>query len=48
MFLDFFLSLSVIVYRKATGFCMLILYSATLPKVFITSKEFSGGTFKFQ
>jgi hypothetical protein len=36
----FFLTLFIVVYRKATDFCELILYSATLLKLFMMSRGF--------
>jgi hypothetical protein len=40
VFLIAFLTCLLLVFRRATGFCMLILYPATVPKVFIRSKSF--------
>jgi hypothetical protein len=37
---------SLLVCRKATDFCMLSLYPATLPKVFMRAKRFFGGVFR--
>jgi hypothetical protein len=50
----FLISFSVcllLVFRKATDFLMLILYLATLPKVFVRCKNFlveSSGSFKYR
>jgi hypothetical protein len=36
----------LLVFRKVTDFCILLLYSATLPKELIISKSFFGGVFR--
>jgi hypothetical protein len=38
IFLIFFSACSLLIYRGATEFCILIFYLATLPKVFARSK----------
>jgi hypothetical protein len=51
VFLISFLACLFLIYRKAAYFCMLILYPASLLKVFIRSKRFllrSSGSFKYR